>query len=111
MTESQRKVLAGKLVLMVHSPEKVCEDIIAKLKDPLLLIAGLKELSTKASDPTVAEIFVAQGGLNTLLEIIEQDKIGGNEEGLQAAFVSLLDIVFNSANTTWDKIQGSVLSK
>jgi len=111
VTEATRKNLSGKLVMMVHSPDKVCKDIILKLNDASFMMAGLKELSTKASDPTLAEIFVSQEGLSVLMEIIEKDKVGDKEQGLQYAFQSVLDIIFSSVNATWDKIQGPVLSK
>ena len=110
-TEATRKELSGKLVLMHHSPAKVCSEMIEKLNDSSSMLLGLKELAYKASDPTVADVFVNQDGLTTLLELIEKDKLGDKEQALSYALQSLLDIMFNSSSATWDRIVGPVLSK
>jgi hypothetical protein len=96
---------------MHHSPAKICTDIIEKLHDPSSMFLGVKELAGKASDPTVADVFVNQGGLTTLLELIEKDRIGDKEQALQYAFQSLLDIMYSSSSATWERIEGPVLSK
>lgn len=112
VTEATRKELCGKLVTMYYSPTKVCDEIISKLKsDKDSIKSGLKELSTNASDPTVADVFVGLDGLIHLLDLIEKDKLADKDMGLSNALQSLLDIMLLSDKSNWDKLHAAVISK
>lgn len=114
VTEEKRKELSGKLVSMHHSPPKVCEEVVAKMRsnNPKDIVEGLGKLAANAGDPTVADAFVSINGLSALLELIEREK--PNEwqvEGLAFALQALLDIMLLSNDATWDKVQPGVISR
>lgn len=114
ITDSTRKEISGKLVSMQYSPIKVCQEILEKFKStsPAVVESGLKELADKASDPTLADVFVtAVDGLTVLIELVEKEKLIEREKSLQYALQALLDIMLHSTHATWDKLQPSVISR